>query len=243
MRRTVSILLIISFMIYGLQIIIFHDPETTAFYIFQDMAFMPFTIAIATIVVGEVMDAREKRERMEKTRMLTSNFFTEMGVSLMRVLISAADYGEGVQKVFGENMVHDDQSLLQAKDVLHRCKVHVSLTKEVYEAAKKIIMERRTTLLVISSNPLLLDHEDFTEMLWSIFHLIDEFQLRNNFNELTEEDRHHLENDFSNLLKGLLVCWTSNMLFVKETYPNFYNTAMNKMALRQQNGCATREED
>ena len=60
MRRTTIILLILSIIIYLIQILIFNDPRTTFFYILQDLAFMPITIAFATLMVGEVLNWREK---------------------------------------------------------------------------------------------------------------------------------------------------------------------------------------
>lgn len=48
------------------------DKRTTAFYIFQDLAFMPITIA--TLVVGDLMNRRQQKEQQEKARMLTSSF-------------------------------------------------------------------------------------------------------------------------------------------------------------------------
>jgi len=88
MRRTTIILLILSIIIYSIQILIFDDPRTTFFYILQDLAFMPITIAFATLMVGEVLNWREKNERKEKTRMLTSTFFTEIGAILAHYTLS-----------------------------------------------------------------------------------------------------------------------------------------------------------
>ena len=60
---------------------------------------------------------------------------------------------------------------------LEHHKIKVKLNKEGYEKARNLILSNQTNLLVISSNPLILEHEYFTEMLWGVFHLIDEFRL------------------------------------------------------------------
>lgn len=75
LRITVIVLLCLSAFIYFLQIAIFHDPSTTFFYIFQDMAFLPFSVAVATLIVGTVLNEKEKNERIASTRMLRSSFF------------------------------------------------------------------------------------------------------------------------------------------------------------------------
>ena len=67
---------------YGMQILIFKDVRNTEFYIFQDMAFIPISIAITTVVVGELLDINNKRDSRQKTRMLTSTFFSDIGFEL-----------------------------------------------------------------------------------------------------------------------------------------------------------------
>ncbi len=229
MKKTIALLVLLSVAIYGLQLVIFRDPNTTFFYILQDMAFMPFTIAIATLVVGEVMGAREKKERMEKTRMLTSSFFTELGAALLKELMQSADYDETVHRVFTGSTAYDAAQTEQWQERLGEAKLHVRLHRGLYDRVRSLILERRTTLLVISSNPLLLEHEHFTDMLWDIFHLVDEFRLRGVYEELSEEDRRHLENDLSDLLRLLLINWVANIAYMKQTYPNFFNEARNKL--------------
>ena len=82
----ISVLLAISACIYGMQILIFKDVRNTEFYIFQDMAFIPISIAITTVVVGELLDINNKRDSRQKTRMLTSTFFSDIGFELMSML-------------------------------------------------------------------------------------------------------------------------------------------------------------
>ena len=52
LKKIIFSLGIISVIIYALQLIIFRDPKNTFFYIFQDFAFMPISIAIATFLIG-----------------------------------------------------------------------------------------------------------------------------------------------------------------------------------------------
>ncbi len=228
-KRTIAALVLVSVCIYLLQLVIFHDPHNTFFYILQDMAFMPFTIAIATIVVGEVMNSREKKERVEKTRMLTSSFFTELGAGLMQELLEHAEYEEDLEQILHRDLYDEktDQEQLQKK-VLNAA-VKVNLTEESYSALMRMITERQTMLLVISSNPVLLDHECFTDLLWGIFHLIDEYRLRGEYQKLSEADLVHLEHDFETVLRLLIVNWITNVRYMKQTYPNFFGTARSRL--------------
>ena len=92
-------LCVLSALIYILQIVIFKDPETTFFYLFQDLAFLPVSIAIATVAVGAVLDEREKNERIAATRMLRSSFFTSIGAVMIRQMMEGVAEKEKVKEV------------------------------------------------------------------------------------------------------------------------------------------------
>lgn len=227
MRRIVLLLIAVSALIYGLQILIFHDVRNTAFYILQDFAFMPVTIAVATLVVGELIAAQEKKERQEKTRMLTSTFYTELGARLMALILRAADDGAELASLADRSVDCEEEERRLRRELSER-DIRVSINEEIYESSRKLILDRRVALLVISSNPMLLEHEDFTDMLWGVFHLIDEFRLRGDYSRLSEEDIRHLNEDFSQVLKLMLMNWVSNARYLKEAFPNYYSTAREK---------------
>lgn len=47
---------------------------------------MPVQIAIVTVVIGKILNQREKRERLKKTNMMLSTFFSEVGNDLLEQL-------------------------------------------------------------------------------------------------------------------------------------------------------------
>ncbi len=224
-KRTILLFIGLSICIYILQILLFKEPRTTAFYIFQDMAFLPFTIAIATIAVGEYMSEKEKRERLEKIRMLTSTFFSEMGAKLLFTMYQSCESNVSLEEWLEDESV----SFEDLKERIRPCSFHIQMSEELYNEVCTTIMDKQTGLLVISANPLLLEHEDFTNMLWGIFHLMDEFRLRGEYHQLSKSDISHFESDFSNLFHDILINWVSNVEYMKAEYPNYYNVARNKM--------------
>ncbi len=227
-KKEVLFLAAISILIYILQIIIFRDPKNTFFYIFQDFAFLPISIAIATIIVGEFMDQREKQERIEKTRMLTSSFFTEIGSRLTMAILSASEPRESLSNVLAIRC-KNDLDLKERQDFIRKIPITVNLTKEVFEDTKEIILSSRTALLVLASNPLLMEHEDFSDLLWALFHLIDEFRLRGDFDGLTPPELHHLSEDYEKVMQLLLVNYIANAKYLQETYPNLYSAATKRI--------------
>ena len=188
------ILIAVSALIYLVQIAIFHDERTTAFYILQDLAFMPVTIAIATLVVGEIMNEQEKKDRLEKTRMLTSSFFTGMGAYLMHGILGMTNADAFIYEVVksGADLPETEEEI---RKKIQEARLTVHIDAAGYTKARQIITANQTNILVIASNPLIIEHECFTEMLWGVFHLMDEFRLRGSWDDLSMEDIYHFNQE------------------------------------------------
>lgn len=215
---------IVSAAIYILQILIFHDPRNTFFYIFQDLAFMPVSIAIATLLIGDLVDRHETKERIEKTRMLTSTFYTHVGVYLIEAMLQVTD--ERAQ--LGSALAVQCDSEDEVRKVQNRVKeldLHVHLTKECYDRVTDLMDQSSTAMLVLASSPVLLEHEEFTDMLWGIFHLTDERRIRGEYENLTEEDRLHLEKDYARVLTKLVSEAIANAQYLQKVYPDYYSRA------------------
>lgn len=223
-RIGLLLLVLASCIVYGIQLVVFKDVKTTAFYILQDIAFLPISIAIATIVVGDYLTKKEKKERMQKTQMIKSAFFTEFGSSLLQALMKALKDKEKVYELFEKDVALD-----VLKEEIASFPFSIDLTEKTYQNINDLILDNRDSLLVIASNPLLLDHEEFTSLIWSIFHLIDEVRLRGNFQDLSAADRIHLNQDYSDVCQKLFVNWIENLMYTKQMYPSYYSAKIMKL--------------
>ncbi len=228
LRIIVIALLVVSVVIYALQIVIFHDERNTAFYIFQDMAFMPVTIAVATLVVGELLGSKEKKERLEKTKMLTSSFFTQLGVYLIRAIADVAEMSPEIQEIvdFGGP---EEKSEAELQKVISDAKIKVHLDDKSYETVRKLLGEQQQTMLTLATSSMIHEHENFTEMLWGLFHVQDEFRLRGAYSDLSEQDISHMNTDFEEIFKLMLMNWIGNVRYLRKTYPGFYKVASTKI--------------
>ncbi len=186
-----GILLIISAIFYGLQIVIFHDTHDTSFYIFQDLGFLPVSIAVTTFIVGALLDRQNKQERIEASRILTVSFFSVMGNSLMDLLCSALD----------------DQS-------------RVKWDSDIFDEILTFLDDNTSTVLTIASNPNLLEHEKFTDLLWSVLHLREELYSRKD-EEISHADQLHIVNDAQRVFDLYLENWNEYSEYTKAEYPYF----------------------
>lgn len=216
----ISVLLAISACIYGMQILIFKDVRNTEFYIFQDMAFIPISIAITTVVVGELLDINNKRDSRQKTRMLTSTFFSDIGFELMSMLALVSNIDEELLHTINDTELSDSDKITAIKNG----GLTVNADMGIYTIISDVIIASKTDILILSSNPMLYDHEYFSDLLWELLHLMDEFRLRGDYVKLTPNDLTELNSDFAQVLELLLINWVVNAKYLKETYPNFYRT-------------------
>lgn len=228
LKKIIFSLGIISVIIYALQLIIFRDPKNTFFYIFQDFAFMPISIAIATFLIGELVDQHVKEERIEKTRMLTSTFYTNLGVYLIEAMLKAADEKEQLGRELALQC-DSDEEVRAAQERIQKMDIHIHLDKACYDRVTDILNQSSTAMLVLASSPVLLEHESFTDMLWGIFHLMDERRIRGEYENLDADDISHLEEDYGRVLNKLISEAVANAVYLQKVYPDFYSKAREKV--------------
>lgn len=219
---TVLLLGLISVCIYGLQILLFHDLRNTEFYILQDLAFIPISIAITTVVVGNIMDSRSKKEAAEKAGMLRSVFFSDIGRTLIAKLNSISESSI-------VTCLEEDATIQEKQDRIRSCSVKVDADGKTYEYIRSFLNDKKHDLITLSGNNDLMDQDDFTQMLGGIFHLLDEFELRGSFDELNTEDISHMNDDFAKVLVLLAVNSAANAEFQQKNFPDFYRKARGRI--------------
>lgn len=233
-KTIVISLLIVSAAIYAFQVFLYHDWKDTSFYMLQDWAFLPIQIALVTVVVGKIMNDHEKQERLEKTRILTSSFFSDLGNELMAALVPSIADVQGIQKAVLPDQNWTRQDFANAVEEMKRTSIPLICKGEDFLKLKKILDEKRMTLLVIASNPSLLEHESFTDLLWAIFHLTDELSYRTNLQDLSAGDFMHLNADTERVLKELLLNWLCHMEFLQKEYPYLYQLEVHRNPFAEQ---------
>jgi hypothetical protein len=221
-KHIVAILVLISAMIYAIQFLFFHDIRDTFFYMLQDWAFLPIQIALVSVLLGKIINDREKQERLDKTRILTSTFFSELGTKLLETLEPRVRNADEIRPVIKIDEKWQDKDFFAASEAIKNINLTLKLSWKDFAGLRDLLSDKRMTLLIIASNPALLDHEQFTDMLWAIFHLNDELATRKNLEQLSESDLAHLNDDASRVLSATLVNWICHIEFLKKEYPYLY---------------------
>ncbi|MBI5664438.1 MAG: hypothetical protein HZC49_05035 [Nitrospirae bacterium] len=91
---------------------------------------------------------------------------------------------------------------------------------------KNYLAEKRNFLLRLLENPVLLEHESFTDLLMAVFHLTEELANRTDIDTLPDSDLQHLSGDINRVYGMLIIQWLGYMKYLKTNYPYLFSLAI-----------------
>ena len=222
------VMLSISFLIYFIQISYFHNIHETMFLLFQELAFLPISVILISYVLEKYMKSIEKEENFKKLQIVVSAFYSEVGTNLIRMLSSFdSNVGE-----FKENMNFEKE--LRSKDKkkfinsLKNFDYDIDSHNGDMEELKQFLLSKKIYIARMFENPNLLEHSRFTDMLWSVYHLLDELENRDDFKTLPKNDLVHLSIDVKRAYPLLIIEWFEYMSYLNKEYPYLYSLAIRK---------------
>lgn len=175
----------------------------------------------------EIMLAkREIESRMEKLNMVIGVFFSEVG---LRLLADCSRYDGNFAAIRPGLMVSaqwDDRHFDKARDESLRHHYAVEPSKVDFPALKSFFTEKRGFLVRLLENPVLLEHQSFTDLLRATFHLAEELAYRNGFEDMPQADRMHIAADIKRAYHLLVGEWISYMKYLKGNYPFLFSLAV-----------------
>ena len=225
---TLSFLLIVSStLIYIGHFLIFRDVHHILIYMVGDVAFVPLEVLLVTIIIHKLLQRREKRERLEKVNMVIGVFFTEIGSELLRRLVNLqSGQEEEMDKLFSTIKGWEDERYAQALMSLKRIRPSIRCEPKDLESLNGFLSEKKESLVRLLENPNLLEHENFTELLWALTHVIEEFGARKDLFSLSASDMTHLNVDINRAYVILIREWVLYMGHLKKRYPYLFSFAM-----------------
>lgn len=223
-----AVLIILSVTFYIIQRVLFHDPEESSFLFFQDLAFLPLHALFVTFILESIIKAREKRERLEQINILISAFFSEVGTDAIKKLNPFIANREGVYECINIKPTWRNVDFKAATKDAISYKFEADSTADDLEELRQLLYWKKDSILAMFENPNLLENNRFTNMLWAVYHVMDELNNRDSFVGLPQEDLDHLSNDIERAYKLLLVEWIYYMRHLKDKYPYLFSLAVRK---------------
>jgi hypothetical protein len=219
-------LVVIASGLYYLQIAIFHAERDTFFYLFQDLAFVPIQVLLVTIIVDRFLRIRERMALLKKLNMVIGAFFSEVGTKLLKYFV---EFDEDAGVLGGKLIVNGTWTDQLFDDAIRDLKAHqvrMDCNRGDLAGLKEFLTARRGFLLGLLENQNLLEHETFTELLWAVFHLMEELDSRRDVNGLARPDCEHIAGDIKRAYVIIIIEWLSYMKHLKRDYPYLFSLAV-----------------
>lgn len=219
-------LLSTSIFVYFLHYRIFGDLHFIFFRGMANLAFVPIQGLVVTLIIAELFVVMTRRSKMQKMNMVIGAFFSELGTELLRFLYlidpQAMQLRETVE-ASGDLSAKELKLLLRKLD---NYPFKVNLDRGNLVTLRDLLTSRRGFMVRLLENPSLLENENFTDMLWAVFHMTEELDARESLENVPDSDLDHMRGDMTRSYRNLFREWLSYMKHLHDNYPFLYSFAM-----------------
>ena len=215
-------LVLSSALLYFEHYLIFRDAHHIFIYMFGDIAFLPLEVLFVSMIIHQVLEKREKQEKLHKLNMLIGAFFTETGSELMYRMTQLDSVKHLLQVEFEHDKEWTAKDLIKTEKELKNHKCALEYNGEKVEGLKDFLDSKRKFLLNLLGNQNLLEHNAFTALLWSVFHTTEELLRRKNLAKNSIEDQKHILTDIQRGYKLIIIEWFSYIKHLHADYPYLF---------------------
>ncbi len=224
----VFFLIVFSVVIYLCQITIFHRPDETMFYLLQDMAFLPISVLLVTLGMNAVLIRREHQAKLNRVSVVINEFYAETGIELIQAFRGSIMNLNEITDKLALQVGWQDQDFNKLILYLNQYPLKADAQTDDLPVLHQILFKKKDDLLRLFENANLVEHDRFTELLWSLYHVYDELHSRESLTTLPASDLQHLNLDIQRAFQKLLIEWVESMRNLQKTYPYLYSLAIRK---------------
>jgi hypothetical protein len=219
-------LVVTAALLYLFHYAVFRDAHHIYIYLLGDLAFLPLEVLLVTIIVDTLLNARDRRAALEKMNMVIGAFFSEVGTELLRDLCRFDPGVEEKRLAFAGFADWKEADFHRVKGELKAMNFKCDSRAADIQHVKDILDSGRNFMVQLLENPMLLEHESFTEMLWAVFHLTEELASRPILVGLPESDMDHLAGDLGRAYGWVVAEWLEYLEHLKRAYPHLFSLAV-----------------
>ena len=211
--------------LYALNYLIFRDTNYMLRLFLAQLGFLPISVLLVTIILSQLLGQRAKLAKLAKLNMVIGAFFSEVGTELLgKLAVTDAALAE-VRSDLIPQMSWTEADYRTAEQAVAQHQPKIDIEACDLETLKTVLVAEKPFLLGLLSNQSLLEHEQFTELLWAVTHLAEELEARAGFEALPVPDRIHLTSDVKRAYALLTLQWLSYMQHLQRQYPYLFSLA------------------
>jgi hypothetical protein len=225
-RNVALLLLIASLVLYGVDFLVFgRAPEIAAGFL-GNLAFLPVYVLFVTLMIERVFKERERLAIRQKLNMVIGVFFSEVGTELLRNFADFLPDSAVLSQRLKITPQWTERDFLETSAFLDNFDLRVDSRMGDVAYLRHFLMGKRDFLLRLLENQNLLEHDDFTDLLWAVTHLLQELEARQLLTRLPDSDLDHLSVDIKRAYGHVLKEWLVYMRHLKKDYPYLFSLAV-----------------
>lgn len=225
-KNLLIVLAVSSLILYTCDYVLLGSVKELTIWLLGNLAFLPLYVIIVTFMIDHVMKERERQSIMRKLNMVIGVFFSEIGNQLLRELTPFVLSNTQLKQALLVTPAWGPKEFSQAERVLTSLDISVNCASCDITQLRNFMVGKRNFLVGLLENQSLLEHEQFTDLLWSVFHLVEELDARPSLADIPVSDREHLNGDVKRVLGHLCREWLLYMQHLKTDYPYLFSLAV-----------------
>ena len=236
-----ALLLSLSGLLYLVHYLLFHDLHHILLYVVGDLAFLPVEVFLVVIVLERLLAEREKRALRAKMNMLIGMFFSDLGVELLGKLTAAIQGKDEMRRRLAVSKDWTRTDYAKAEEFVRHFTGEVDVGLLDLPRLRDLLVGHRDLLARLLANPNLLEHEEFTELLWAVSHLREELAARPSLEGLPDTDRKHLAGDVRRVYSHLTMEWLRYCRHLQSAYPYIFSIVVRTHPLQEHPDAVVRQ--
>lgn len=183
-------------------------------------------LGIVAGITDLFVNRREEAIRQEKIDMIAGLFFSEFGNRLLKRFIRFDTDIETLSDILRISPEWEDKDFKRIYKLLGTRRISLASCQDDIPVLFEHLQGNADLLLRLIENPIIHEHERFTDLLRSLFHLRDEMLCRSALSGLPDPDRRHLEGDVARVYNLLLPEWLRYVHYLKKNYSYLFSLAV-----------------
>jgi hypothetical protein len=216
----------VSLVLYGMDYVLLGSAKELSIWFLGNLAFLPIYVIIVTLMIERVLKERERQAVMRKLNMVIGVFFSEVGNRLLKELSAYVVSCGELKKHLLVDGTWKAEAFANTIEYLQHSDIKIESSRCEKLGLKKFLIEKRGFLVSLLENQNLLEHEEFTDLLWAVFHLVEELEARDSFDNMLQSDIDHINGDIKRVFGHLSREWVMYMQHLKQDYPYLFSLAV-----------------
>jgi len=219
-------LVTLTLFLMTVHLVIFQDSHYLFTYLLADLAFIPVEVMCVTLIIDSMLTSRERQQRMEKLNMVIGIFFSRVGTPLIARFVKADPGMQPLRKEVEAGPEWSPDRFRAAHEGLAGWKSAVDPARTDLGELREFLLGNEDFLLRIVENPMVFEHESFTDLILAVTHLAEELKARDDISALPPSDLAHIRGDMERVYSRLVPEWLKYMEYLQRSYPYLFSLAM-----------------